>query len=155
MYGIDLSVQFENLMPALGLGFILAFVYDVTVFLRSILFTGKAGMFLTDMIFVIFCTVSSLLLFFAVNSGHIRIYLVIAEILAAAVYRFTAGAVVSAVSEKIAAFIKNVILKIVSPFCFITGKVSCVVAKNKEKVRKLLKKFKINSKNPLKDNNNL
>lgn len=155
MYGIDLSVQFENLMPALGLGFILAFVYDVTVFLRSIFFSGKAGIFLTDMIFVIFCTVSSLLLFFAVNSGHIRTYLVLAEVLAAAVYRFTAGAVVAAVAGKIAAFTKNIILKIISPFRFIEDKISYAVAKNKEKVRKLLKKFKINSKNPLKDNNNL
>ena len=93
-----------------------------------------------------------MLLFFAVNSGHIRIYLVLAEILAAAVYRFTAGAVVSAVAGKTAAFIKSVILKIISPFRFITGKVSYAVTKNKEKLLKLLKKFKINSKNPLKDN---
>ena len=34
MYGIDLSVQIENLMPALGLGFILGFVHDVVRLLK-------------------------------------------------------------------------------------------------------------------------
>ena len=62
MYGVDLSVQFENLMPAIGLGFILGFVYDIFKFIRQIFFNGKTAFFITDMIFVVVCTLSSFLL---------------------------------------------------------------------------------------------
>ncbi len=152
MYGIDLSVQFENLMPALGLGFILAFVYDVIVFIRKTFFHGKVFLFLSDMIYVMFCTVSSVLLFFAVNSGHIRSYLVLAEVLAAAVYRMTAGMLISLFTDKVSAFFGKIINRISSPFVFLEGKITFFFTKIRKNMRKMLKKFKINSENPLKDN---
>lgn len=152
MYGIDLSVQFENLMPALGLGFILAFIYDILVFIRKTILTGKVFLFLTDMIFVMACTVSSVLLFFAVNSGHIRSYLVLAEVLAAAVYRMTAGVLISSVTDSISVFFRKIIKRICAPVHCLGKKMSSVNLKNKEKLQKISKKLKINSKKTLKDN---
>ena len=124
MYGIDLSVQFENLMPALGLGFILAFVYDVFQFLKMLVSRGKVFVFIADMIYVVLCTLASFLLFVAVNSGHIRGYLILAEVLAAAVYRFTAGIPVSFFFSKVAYISRMVVLKFFSPFEYVWGKMS-------------------------------
>ena len=155
MYGVDLSVQFGNLMPALGLGFILAFVYDILIFIRKTILTGKVFQFLTDMIFVMLCTVSSVLLFIAVNSGHIRSYLVLAEIFAAVVYRMTAGVLITAITDRISYCLKKITVRIYSPFRRVGEVLLSVSAKNKEKFRKILKKFKINSKNPLKDDSEL
>lgn len=155
MYGIDLSVQFENLMPALGLGFTLAFLYDVVCFLRLLISNGRVFLFVTDMAYVVFCVLASFLLFLAVNSGHIRSYLVLAEILAAAVYRLTVGTIVSAAAEKTASFLKKAIRAVFSPFKFVLRKIQVISRKIKENLRKTLKKIKINSQNPLKDNGQL
>lgn len=116
MYGVDLSVQFENLMPAIGLGFILGFVYDIFKLIRQIFFNGKTAFFITDMIFVVVCTLSSFMLFIAVNSGRIRGYLVMFEVLAACVYRFTAGQLVSAVTDKFSKVINALCVKVFSVF---------------------------------------
>ncbi len=151
MYGVDLSVQFENLMPAIGLGFILGFIYDIFVFLRRILFDRKTVVFITDMIFVVLCTLSSFMLFVAVNSGRIRGYLIIFEVLAAAVYRFTAGRLISAVFNKTALFVNALIEKIFSAFCVPLKNIYTFFLKVSKRIEKNLKKSKINSENPLKD----
>lgn len=155
MYGIDLSVQFENLMPSLGLGFILAFLYDIMIFFRKTILTGKVAYFLTDMFFVILCTVSSVLLFIAVNSGHIRLYLIVAEILAATVYRLTAGRLVMSVSDRISSVIKKFANVVFAPLRLVKGLLVNAAVKIEEKFMKMLKNLKINSKNPLKDSSEL
>lgn len=155
MYGIDLSVQFENLMPALGIGFILAFVYDIVVFVRNTLFGGKGAVFVTDTLYVLFCTVASYILFVAVNSGHIRSYLILAEILAAVIYRFTAGTLVTAVLKRFSDVITKIKHMIFSPFEVAFKKFKEKTLQCAEKIIKIFKKNKINSENPLKDSNAL
>ena len=151
MYGVDLSVQFENLMPAIGLGFILGFVYDVFKFIRQIFFNGKTAFFITDMIFVVVCTLSSFLLFVAVNSGRIRGYLIMFEVLAACVYRFTAGQLVCAVIDKFSMIINALCKKVFSVFSVPIKRIYTLVCKVSKRLEKNLKKSKINSENPLKD----
>lgn len=155
MYGIDLSVQFENLMPALGLGFTLAFLYDVVCFFRLLISNGRVFVFVTDMAYVVFCALSSFLLFLAVNSGHIRSYLVLAEVLAAAVYRLTAGILISSALQKTASLLKTVFKTVFSPLEFLLKKIKDRNRKMREKLQKIIKKIKINSQNPLKDNSQL
>lgn len=151
MYGVDLSVQFENLMPAIGLGFILGFVYDIFKFIRQIFFNGKTAFFITDMIFVVVCALSSFLLFVAVNSGRIRGYLILFEVLAACVYRFTAGQLVSAVLDKSSMLINAFFRKVASVICVPMKKMYTFICKVSKRFEKNLKKSKINSENPLKD----
>ncbi len=151
MYGVDLSVQFENLMPVIGLGFILGFVYDIFKFIRQIFFNGKTAFFITDMIFVVVCALSSFLLFVAVNSGRIRGYLILFEVLAACVYRFTAGQLVSSVLDKFSMLINTVYNKVISLLLVPLKRMYTFVRNVSKRLEKNLKKSKINSENPLKD----
>lgn len=151
MYGIDLSVQIENLMPALGLGFLLGFVYDSVRFLRIVFPLGKIFLFISDMLFVVFCTFSSFLLFLGVNCGNIRLYLVVAEITGAAVYFSTAGIIVMSVFGKIAYVIKKSFKIIFMPFIFLKKKIFKMVKKLCAKIYEILKKMKNKFKKPLKD----
>lgn len=151
MYGIDLSVQIENLMPALGLGFLLGFVYDTVRFLRLIFSKGKTALFVADFLFVIFCTLSSYLMILGVNNGNIRIYLILAEITGAAVYFCTAGIVVSSVLRRISDFIRMLLRKVFSPFLFLGKKIVYVVKKLLEKTCKIFSEIKKKSKKTLQD----
>jgi spore cortex biosynthesis protein YabQ len=151
MYGVDLSVQFENLMPAIGLGFVLGMVYDVFRFIRQIFSNGKIIVFITDMIFVLVCTLSSFLLFLAVNSGRIRGYLIVFEVLAATIYRFTAGRLIFFILSKTSGFINSVFSEIFSVVKVPLKSMYTFIFKVSKRLEKNLKKSKINSENPLKD----
>lgn len=155
MYGIDLSVQFENLMPALGLGFILGFLYDIVRLLRLICSKGKTFLFVTDMLFVIMSAVTSYLLYIAVNNGHIRVYLVAAQILGATVYRFTAGELIFSFFEKITLAVKKIIKTVFAPFLIFGRRVLGIMRKTIAKSGKILKKIQNKFKKPLKDDNDL
>ncbi len=155
MYGIDLSVQIENLMPALGLGFLLGFVYDAVRFLRLLLSEGKTFLFISDMLFVVFCTFASFLLLLGVNNGNIRLYLILAEITGAVIYFCTAGIIVMSLSRKTASAIKKIFKIIFSPFLFLKKKFSAVLKKLYGKFYEILKKMKNKFKKPLKDDNEM
>ena len=151
MYGIDLSVQIENLMPALGLGFILGFVYDVCRFIRISLSKNNAVLFICDLLFVIFCTISSYLMILGVNNGNIRLYLILAEITGCAVYFCTAGIIISKIFHFFAKLLRKVFCFIASPFICICKKSFHLIKNLCEKVYSFLKKSKNKFKNHLKD----
>ena len=155
MYGVDLFVQFENLMPAIGLGFILGFVYDIFSFIRHIFSDSKPVVFITDMIFVLVCALSSFMLFVAVNSGRIRGYLIMFEVLASCVYRLTAGQIVSAVSDKCAFVINRLIHKVISLFSVPIKSMYTFFVKVSKRIEKNFKKSEINSEKPLKDSHEM
>lgn len=155
MYGIDLSVQIENLMPALGLGFLLGFVYDAVRFLRLVLSEGKIFLFVSDMLFVVFCAFTSFLLFLGVNNGNIRFYLILAEITGAVIYFCTAGLIVMSLYRKSANMIKKITGAIFTPFIFLKKKISTIVKKLKGKIDDILKKMKNKFKKPLQDDNEM
>lgn len=151
MYGIDLSVQIENLMPAMGLGFLLGFIYDTVRFLRLSFSKGKTALFVADFLFVIFCTLSSYLMILGVNNGNIRIYLILAEITGAAVYFCTAGVVISLIFRRVSGIIRNIFYTVFSPFSFLAKKIVYVVKKKQEKMYKFFLNFKKKSKKTLQD----
>lgn len=151
MYGIDLSVQIENLMPALGLGFLLGFVYDTVRFLRLSFSKGKTVLFITDMLFVVFCTFASYLMILGVNNGNIRIYLILAEITGVVIYFCTAGIIISVVFQKTAGVIRKIFNLIYAPFIFLKKKFMHIFRKLREIAYNFLKKIQNKSKNPLQD----
>lgn len=151
MYGIDLSVQIENLMPSLGLGFLLGFIYDAVRFLRLAFSKGKTVLFITDMLFIVFCTLTSYLMILGVNNGNIRIYLILAEITGAAVYFCTAGIVISAILRSTADIIRKIFQIIITPFVFLKKRIMHLIKTMSEKMYIFLKKFQNKFKKPLQD----
>ena len=151
MYGIDLSVQIENLMPALGIGFILGFVYDIVRFLRMTLSKNKFVLFFADFLFVVFCTISSYLMILGVNDGNIRLYLIVAEITGSAIYFCTAGLIISRVFRLISDTLRKFFRTIITPFILVFKKFGCSIQKTAEKIKHFFKKIKNKSKKLLKD----
>ncbi len=155
MYNIDRIIEFENLMPALGLGFILGFMYDAVRILRLFVSRHKAFVFVTDALFVILCVLSSYLLFLSVNYGRIRAYLVIAIILGAVIYSCTAGEIIFSTAERISVKLKKLMKTVFSPLVFLFSKIKYFLSKILKIFDKKLKKFKIKSKKHLKDKEEL
>ena len=147
MYGTALSVQIENLMPFAGLGFVLGFIYDILGCIRKITCNNRLIVFVVDFSFCLFSAVSSYMLLLATANGFIRIYLLVAEILGAAIYFFTFGTLVSAVIRLISGIVK----KLFSPVFTLKKIISVKTEKLKEKFLKNIKKVKNKFKKPLKD----
>ena len=151
MYGVDLSVQIENLMPFLGLGFILGIVYDAAGIVRNLFVKLKFIVFVVDFLFCILSAVLTYLLLLATANGFIRIYLLLALFTGAAVYFSTLGVLVSFVTVKFSKFLRRIFTVIFSPFYCVLKKLSAVLHKMKEKILKKIEISKNKLKKPLKD----
>lgn len=147
MYGTDLSVQIENLMPFAGLGFILGLIYDILGLFRKTFTKNRVIVFVVDFGFCIFVAVSSFLLLLGTANGFIRIYLLVAEILGAVIYFLTFGILVSSAVRLISDSVK----KCFSPFFKLRKNLFIKLKKIKEKLQKIIEKVKNKLKKPLKD----
>ena len=155
MYGIDLSVQFENLMPALGLGFILGLLYDILRLSCIVFHKKQTVVFAVDVIFIVMCTGISYLLYIALNNGHVRLYLLIAQTLGGVIYRFTAGELIFSFFMKIIKAAEKLILTVFAPVKVFAGKISEILRKMVRKIYINFKKIKNKFKKALKDDEQL
>lgn len=142
MYLADIPTQLKNIMPALGLGFVLGLIYELVRVLRLYISSRKVFVFITDMLFTVFSSVSVFLLFVAVDNGHIRLYMILASILGYVICLFTAGELIYAFFEKIHSSVMRVITLFLKPLMFIIGKMSPKLKKVSENTEKVKNKFK-------------
>lgn len=147
MYLTDIATQLKNIMPAVGLGFCLGVFYLIIRFMRLLVFNSKAVIFVTDVLFIVCCTLSSFLLFAAVNNGHIRFYLVVAEVLGYCVFSFTFGEMLFRFFEKIVHIIRRIFSPVLIPLKALKRKCTDIKKKIpentenfKNKLKKLLKR---------------
>ena len=129
-------------MPAVGLGFVLGIFYLVIRIFRSVLSDNKAVVFVADVIFCVVCTLSSFLLFVAVNNGHIRFYLIVAQILGFCVFSFTFGELIFGCFLNLFAFFKKILSPIFVPFKLLGRKIDAIKKKLSEKTENFKNKFK-------------
>ncbi|MCD7827636.1 MAG: spore cortex biosynthesis protein YabQ [Clostridiales bacterium] len=148
-YGIDLSVQIENIMPAVGLGFVMGFAYDIVRFIRLNFSKGKYLLFITDMLYIVACTLSSFLLYLAVNFGHIRAYLVVAELLGFGVYRCSLGIFIYRLFVGLSKGLRHVFRILTAPVRYFFGVIGSIFHKIGKKSEKHLKKMQNKLKNLL------
>ena len=142
MYITDISTQLENIMPALGLGFALGLIYEFIRVLRVYISSGKLFVFVTDILFTVFCSVSVFLLFVAVNNGHIRFYMLLAVVLGYTVCLFTVGELIYAFFVRLRSFFIKIFSPIFKPFVFIGKKFASKLKKVSENTEKIKNKFK-------------
>lgn len=151
METIHVAEQLRNLMPALGLGFLLGVLYDAVRILRLLVPSKKIFVFITDMLFTAFCAVASYVMFIALTNGRIRGYMVIAELIGAAAYFLSVSAVCFPLVKKLICKIKGIFHKLFSPFIFIFKKIKTLSEKAGRNIGKKLKKCKNKLKKPLQD----
>lgn len=129
-------------MPALGMGFVLGLVYELVRVVRLYISSGKVMLFVTDMIFTVTASVSVFMLFVAVDNGHIRFYMILACILGYCVCLFTAGELIFSFFLRIYRVISGVVRLIFKPFVCLWGKISLLIRKNAENMKKIENKLK-------------
>lgn len=138
MYITDIVTQIKNIMPAVGLGFVLGIVYLFVRICRAFLSDGRVVIFITDVLFCLVCTLTSFLLFVAVNNGHIRFYLIIAEILGFCTFSFTFGELLFNYFQRMIAVLHRIVRPLSAPLRAGVKKISEKFIIFKNKLKKLL-----------------
>ena len=146
MYITDLVTQLKNIMPVVGLGFVLGVFYLLIRIFRYILFDNSVFVFITDVVFIVFCTISSFLLFVAVNNGHIRFYLILAEILGFLSFSLFFSDMLFSAAKGFVAILLRILNPLLKPFKFIFRKMHDV----NKKILKNVENYKNKLKNLLK-----
>lgn len=142
MYITDLVTQLKNIMPVVGLGFVLGVFYLLIRICRYIFFDNRVVIFLTDVIFVVCCTLSSFLLFVAVNNGRIRLYLILAEIVGFLSFSLVFADMIFMFVKGFVLIIRKALSPFLIPFKFVTGKFNNIKKKYLQNAENYKNKFK-------------
>lgn len=142
MYLADISTQLKNIMPALGLGFVLGLVYEFVRVLRLYISSRKVFVFITDMLFTVFSSVAVFLLFVAVDNGHMRAYMILSCVLGYVICLFTAGELIYTFFVKIHSFAVRFTTLFLKPIVFVGRKMIPKLKKVSENTEKIKNKFK-------------
>lgn len=121
------AAQTEIFLYAFGFGFLLGILYDVFRTLRMIISGSKGFVLFMDLFYFAVCTFLTFCFVLAVDSGRIRIYVAVGEILGWLVYYFSFGAIAMRVSNAVVSFLKRIISAVFKPL--------------KRCVRRILRKF--------------
>lgn len=89
MYGDKLSLQYQNLLTAVGGGFALGVVYDILRFIRAVCSGRKYLLIALDILFPLFAGLVTYLISLCINYGIVRFYVVAGECLGFVIYRVT------------------------------------------------------------------
>ncbi len=144
MFVTDITTQLKSIMPAAGLGFILGAVYLLIRIFRSVLSDNKVFVFITDVVFIVSCTLSSYMLFIAVNNGHLGFYLILAEIIGYCSFTLAFGQMIFDFSQRIISVVKRIFAPVLKPFIFLKRKINEIRKKysqNTENIKNKLKKL--------------
>ncbi|MBC8545335.1 spore cortex biosynthesis protein YabQ [Clostridiaceae bacterium NSJ-31] len=103
---IEVNTQTTVFLQSLALGFALGLFYDVFRIFRLAIRHSSAIIFLEDITYFVVCAIVTFLFSLSAINGHVRVFLVIGELLGATVYYFSLGALVMRVSKAIIRFVK-------------------------------------------------
>lgn len=103
---IEVNTQTIVFLQSLALGFALGLFYDVFRVLRLAVRHSSAIVFLEDICYFIVCAILTFLFSLSAINGHVRVFLVLGELLGATIYYFSLGVLVMGVSKAIIRFVK-------------------------------------------------
>ncbi|MCM1364095.1 MAG: spore cortex biosynthesis protein YabQ [Faecalibacterium sp.] len=115
-YGLTISDQLSHFLFAVGFGFILGIFYRLTASVRKAVSGKKAAYVACD---IFFCVVSTILCFtfmLVYSNGEVRIELIAAIAIGAAIYFMTSDKFVRSMIEPLIRVLKKLVLLICKPF---------------------------------------
>lgn len=148
-----LAEQTEIFFYSLGFGFLLGILYDVFRTLRLIISRSKGFVFFMDLLYFAVCAFLTFCFIMVIDSGRVRAYVALGEILGWLIYYFSLGAVALKVSNAIIRFFRRMFSAVFKPIKRISGKVwrkinkigafgKKIIRKNDKKVKFNLQKYK-------------
>lgn len=117
-----LSAQTRIFFYSLGFGFLLGILYDVFRTVRTVISNSRGFVLFMDLLYFTVCAFLIFCFNMVVDSGHIRIYIALGELLGWLVYYFSFGAIAMKAGNAVSAFIKRLLKLIFKPFGIIIQK---------------------------------
>lgn len=148
-----LNAQTRIFFYSLGFGFLLGILYDVFRTVRLIISNSKSFVIFMDLLYFAVCAFLVFCFNMVVDSGHIRIYVVLGEILGWLIYYFSFGAIAIRAGNAVKKFIVRLANTVFKPFkrffAFIKRKnnrltqfFKKIIRKNEKKTKFILQKHK-------------
>ena len=148
VYIQGLADQTEIFLCSLGFGFLLGILYDVFRILRIIFMKSKSFTFFADLLYFAVCAFLTFCFIMVVDSGRVRLYVALGEILGWLIYYFSFGAIAIRLTNAVAHFLKYVFNTVSKLFKRIFGRIFSKLKKIalffKKIIRKNNKKVKFN-----------
>lgn len=154
-YLFDIQAQSTIFLFSLGFGFFAGTLYDFLRLFRLLFKNTTATFVLFDLIFMILVSIGTFLFLLVETDGHVRFYILFAELLGFLIYFVTLGSVIAAFFDRIVATLKHsfskIFEKIKQPFLKLFHRFYRNFSKKAKKVEKKahfsIKKSKIHLKN--------
>ena len=141
-YGLTISDQISHFLFAVGFGFLLGFLYRVTVSVRKMISRKKAAVIAQDILFCVVLTVLCFVFLLVYSDGEIRIDLFAAIGVGALIYFLTFDKSVAAVLKPLTAAVRKLIRLVFKPFVLIGSLVKKCMGKIKAAFSKTAHSFK-------------
>lgn len=143
-----LAAQTEIFLYSLGFGFLLGILYDVFRTLRLIISRAKIFTFFMDFLYFSVCAFLTFCFIMVVDSGKVRLYVALGEVLGFFIYYFSFGAIALKVSSAVTAFFRRIFFAFFSKagrlFKRLRRKFEKIGLFGKKIIRKTDKKVKFN-----------
>ncbi len=107
-----LARQTEIFLYSLGFGFLLGIVYDVFRTLRLIVSGSKGFAFFCDLLYFAVCSFATFCFILVVDSGRVRLYVALGEILGWLIWYFSFGAIAMKATNAVVRFFRRIILTV-------------------------------------------
>ena len=151
---VTLSSQLLGLGMAALTGVALAAVYDMLRITRILFRTGRAVMYVQDILYGAIAALVTFLLALAVNSGEVRFYMILGEAAGMAAYFLTVGRLTAGIAKRLRRFGTAAALwcskRIGTPAKAFYEKKKAAVLQKRKKKKKRKKNSEGNKENPLK-----
>jgi spore cortex biosynthesis protein YabQ len=109
LLGISVSQQTIAFLTACIFGMALGAIYDVFRIFRIAITCGKIVVFIQDIIFFVLSATLSFLLMLYTNTGEIRLFYILGELIGFCIYYFTIGILVYKSAKAVVEFIKKIL----------------------------------------------
>lgn len=135
-----ISVQTEIFLYSIGFGFLLGVLYDIFRIIRKVISDSGAFVFLMDILYFAVCAFLIFCYNLVVDSGRIRIYIILGHVLGWLIYYFSLGSVAVRLSNAIIAFLRRIFSPAIRFFGFLNLKVRASTIIFKKTIKKFIKK---------------
>lgn len=136
-----LSVQTEIFLLSLGFGFLLGILYDVFRTLRLIISSSSWFTVFADIVYFMLCAFLVFCFNLAVDSGRIRLYVLLGDLLGWMIYYFSLGEISIRLSNRIISSVKRCFRAVLTPIIRLKNRFERKFGKTVSFSKKIIRKF--------------
>ncbi len=140
VYIQGLAEQTRIFLFALGFGFLLGILYDVFRTIRLIISDSRIFVLIMDLLYFSVCAFLTFCFLLVMDSGKIRLYVALGEMLGWLIYYFSFGVIAMKLTNAAVSFFRRMISALFKPLKRIFGRIIRKMGKISEKSKKIIRK---------------